>query len=156
MNINLFKKYYETLTAHKIYVLLHNALIDIANAPSETWQYRFGRTEHVCCQRHTVDKAKQAMRAWKELADDYKQIEKINKIDESFTLNEDEVKSKINQWKNEFNQSKFATMKEAIIEISKSRPYRFQWGLFDAEYRCVNEETIDIAKNAINRMNKYI
>ena len=155
MDIELYRDFCKAKLAHKLYITIYNYLVDIANAPSETVSYP-GREYEVCWERHTVDKAKQALRAWKELADDYKNASQISEIDKKFTLTEDETKTQICEWNNGFNQSKFDAMKEAIVEISKAHSHRFPDGLFDAFYRCYNDETIDVAKNCLERIQKYM
>lgn len=155
MDIELYRNFCKAKIAHKLYITIYNYLVDIANAPSETISYPL-REYEVCCERHTVDKAKQALRAWKELADDYKNVSEINEIDSKFCLSDEEVKEKISEWNEEFSQSKFDTMTEAVIEISRSRSHYFHEGLFDGFYRCYNDETIDIAKNCLERIQKYI
>lgn len=156
MDIRLYREYCKSNIAYKIYVVLYNSLVDIANAPSETWTYPFGKEYEVCCERHTIDKAKQAIRTWKELLDDYNSIVEISEIDKKFHLTESETVDKIKEFNEKFNQSKFSAMRDAITEISKAKPHYFQEGLFDGSMRCYNDETIDVAKNCLERISKYM
>lgn len=156
MDIKLYNKYCKAKIAYKIYILFYNSLIDIANAPFEILIYPFGKKYHVCSEKFTVSKAKKTILNCKKLLDYYDSIEENKEIDKDFYLTEKETIDKINELNGKFNQSKFSSMKDTIIEISKARSYYFHEGLFDGIIRCYNDDTIDIAKNCLDRINKYM
>ena len=156
MNIELYKKFLKAKTEYKLFVTYYNSLVDIANAPFETYTYILNKEKYdICCARHTVDKAKQTIRLHKQIFDFYNSIPSISYTNENY-LDQKELMNKINEYNEKFNQNKFYAMRDAIYEISKAKIHYLKTDIFDGFFCYYNKETIDIAQNCLKRINQYI
>ena len=156
MNLELYKEYLKAIIDRKMYCTLYNALIDIKNAPYETFSYMIGGTYNVCKGKFTVDKALIALRKCKELADESKRIDNTNEIEKNFSLTEEETIQKTNKLKESVDLTKFDSMLQAIKEIKNAHEYRYDDGPWNYVYRYEKKDTIDVAKRCIKNMDEYL
>lgn len=155
MDIELYKKYWKYRIYQRIYSVLYNALVDISMFPTETVRYLIGPKYNVCNEK-VKDIANKAINEWIRLGKIYDSVDEVEEIEKDFNLTEQEMKFFCDEVQRNYGTQKFESICNAIKEINNAKIHRFEDGLFDLVYRCYVDETIDVAKNCLERIKKYM